>query len=387
MAGLRKKTVINENGKKGASFMTEKDADLKNEVPEWTEADQIILENPSHPEYKAVAKKAQLLGIEAPKQEGGSWATQTGPSDAMPAAPENISELDTKGTAKGNQGDNKVENAGEMDTRAVENAQKNMRDAMTPEEKEKYYNEGTGTVEGKPEDYLDEDEKKRLEAEKLAAGKGDIKTEDVGDSGSAKKDAEEIVKEVAPKGDKNNRHYKATKSIWSAYYDGDFGEPGSKEAKEVAWYYTIDSLAKLGNKIGKNIRNVGAAWSGGTIDTSEDEKSAWTEHQESLRKEASDITKEGMGGSAGRQAMSENLRNEAMSLANDRNTTVKDLIDFYAKKMGKADSPITEQTYANIIANLAGAGSNMSLGDKIVTMGGDGIIDKVYNAVAGFFGF
>lgn len=202
-----------------------------------------------------------------------------------------------------------------------------------------------------------------------------------GETGSASKDAEEIV------GDKNNRHYRAVKSIWSAYYDGDFGPPGSKEAKEVAWYYTIDSLAKLGNKIGKSLRNVGAAYVGGAIDNSEDEKSAWQEHQDSLRKEASDITKEGMGGSAGRQAMSENLRNEAMSLANDRNTTVKDLIDFYAKKMGKADSPITEQTYANIIANLAGAGSNMSLADKVVTMGGDGLVDKVYNAVANFFGF
>lgn len=201
----------------------------------------------------------------------------------------------------------------------------------------------------------------------------DVKEENksAGETGSASKDAEEIVEDAVPNGDKNNRHYRAVKSIWSAYYDGDFGPPGSKEAKEVAWYYTIDSLAKLGNKIGKSLRNVGAAYTGGAIDTSEDEKSAWTEHQESLRKEASDISKENMGGSAGRQAVSENLRNEAQVLMNDKNATVKDLIDKYVQKMEEAGNPVSEQMYANLVANLAGSG--MSMNDSLMSLGAGGL--------------
>lgn len=213
-------------------------------------------------------------------------------------------------------------------------------------------------------------------------GDGNKETEeDPGNTGSATEDAKTIIENSdAPKGDKNNRHYKAVKSIWSAYYDGDFGEPGSKEAKEVAWYYTIDSLAKLGNKIGKSLRNVGAAYVGGAIDNSEDEKSEWAKNRETLRNEATSMTQEEMGGKAGRQKIAEQLRNEAQALMNNKNATVQDLINKYAQKMEEAGNPVSEQMYAQLVANLAGSG--MSLNDSLISLGAGGI-----NAVLKHLGF
>ena len=381
----RKKTVINEDGSKGPSFMTDKDADFTNEL-NWDENDQLLFEAGD----KAAYNKAKTMGIldevqakaKANKNEqAGDWAKKEGLSDTLPPAPESISSLDEKGVPKGNQGDNKIEKAGEMDTGAVENAQKNMYNAMTQEERDKYNTEGTGTVEGKPEDYLDEEEKKRLEAEKAAreAREGTTSEEteaDPGNTGSATTDAENITKDIP--GDKNNRHYRAVKSIWSAYYDGDFGPPGSSEAKEVAWYYTIDSLGKLASNIGRSLRNVGAAYVGGAIDDGED-KSEWQEHRDSLRKEATGMDTENMGGAASRQANAELLRNSAISLQNNRAATVNDLIEEYKRKANEAGNPVSEAVYANIMANLAGAG--ISPTTQIAGMGA-GVLDKAIELIS-----
>lgn len=379
--GYRKKTDVNT----GKSFTTNKDADFTNEL-NWDENDQILFENGD----KAAFNKAKTMGIldevqakaKANKNEqAGDWAKEKGLSDTLPPAPENISSLDEKGVPKGNQGDNKIEKAGEMDTRAVENAQENMYNAMTQEERDKYNTEGTGTVPGKPEDYLDEEEKKRLEAEKAAreAREGTTSEEteaDPGNTGSATKDAKTITENIP--GDKNNRHYRAVKSIWSAYYDGDFGPPGSKEAKEVAWYYTIDSLGKLASNIGRSLRNVGAAYVGGAIDDGED-KSEWQEHRDALRKEAAGMDTEAMGGAASRQATAEILRNSAMSLQNNKAATVNDLIDEYKRKANEAGNPVSEAVYANIMANLAGAG--ISPTTQIAGMGA-GVLDKAIELIS-----
>lgn len=202
--------------------------------------------------------------------------------------------------------------------------------------------------------------------------------EDPGNTGSAEKDTKTIIESSdVPKGDKNNRHYKAVKSIWSAYYDGDFGEPGSKEAKEVAWYYTIDSLAKLGNKIGKSLRNVGAAYTGGAIDNSEDEKSEWAKNRETLRNEATSMTQEEMGGKASRQAQLENMRNQAQSIANARGVTVNQLIEETKQRANQAKAEGNDQlalAYLGLAASFAGQPVS---GEQMLAMEGMSIFQDI----------
>lgn len=195
----------------------------------------------------------------------------------------------------------------------------------------------------------------------------------VGESGSAKKDAEEIVDSAVPEGDKNNRHYKAVKSIWSAYYDGDFGPPGSKEAKEVAWYYTIDSLAKLANNIGKSLRNVGAAYTGGAIDTSEDEKSEWAKNRETLRNEATSMTQEDMGGKAGRQAELETIRNDLQKQARARGVPLQNLIEHLNQAAANAPNEQMKLAYMG----LAAATGNGEVSDaQMIAMQATGLLEE-----------
>lgn len=134
----------------------------------------------------------------------------------------------------------------------------------------------------------------------------------------------------------------------------------------------------MASNIGRSLRNIGAAYVGGTIDDGED-KSQWQEHRDSLRKEATGMDTESMGGAASRQANAELLRNSAMSLQNNRTATVNDLIEEYKRKANEAGNPVSEAVYANIMANLAGAG--ISPTTQIAGMGA-GVLDKAIELIS-----
>ena len=112
---------------------------------------------------------------------------------------------------------------------------------------------------------------------------------------------------------------KATASIWDAYYNGDFGldENGNptEEAKSIATYFTIDAIAKLAGNLGKRIGNVGAQFTGGTIDNNF-ETSDWENRRDQLLNEANQMQAEELGGPAARKAESEKLANEGAALGN-----------------------------------------------------------------------
>lgn len=112
---------------------------------------------------------------------------------------------------------------------------------------------------------------------------------------------------------------KATASIWDAYYNGDFGldENGNptEEAKSTAVYFTIDAIAKLAGNLGKRIGNVGAQFTGGTIDNNF-ETSDWENRRDQLLNEANQMQTEELGGPAARKAESERLANEGAALGN-----------------------------------------------------------------------
>lgn len=101
---------------------------------------------------------------------------------------------------------------------------------------------------------------------------------------------------------------KATASIWDAYYNGDID-------KSTAVYFTIDAIAKLAGNLGKRIGNVGAQFTGGTIDNNF-ETSDWENRRDQLLNEANQMQAEELGGPAARKEKSETLANEGAALGN-----------------------------------------------------------------------
>ena len=101
---------------------------------------------------------------------------------------------------------------------------------------------------------------------------------------------------------------KATASIWDAYYNGDID-------KSTAVYFTIDAVAKLAGNLGKRIGNVGAQFTGGTIDNNF-ETSDWENRKDQLLNEANQMQAEELGGPAARKAEAETLANEGAALGN-----------------------------------------------------------------------
>ena len=105
-----------------------------------------------------------------------------------------------------------------------------------------------------------------------------------------------------------NQYNKAMMSIWDAYRAGEI-------SKETAGYFTIDAIATLAKNLGRSIGNVGAQFSGGTIDNGHDE-SKWGQRQNALLNEEIGKETESLGGAAGRQAESESLDLEAKRIRN-----------------------------------------------------------------------
>ena len=105
-----------------------------------------------------------------------------------------------------------------------------------------------------------------------------------------------------------NKYNKAMMSIWDAYRKGEI-------SKETAGYFTIDAIATLAKNLGRSIGNVGAQFSGGTIDNGHDE-SKWGQRQNALLNEEIGKETESLGGAAGRQAQNEILDIEAKKIRN-----------------------------------------------------------------------
>ena len=84
------------------------------------------------------------------------------------------------------------------------------------------------------------------------------------------------IKESDSKDTKNakGRYNKSMMSIWDAYNNGLID-------KETAGYFTIDAISTLAKNLGRSIGNVGAQFSGGTIDQGHDE-SMWDQRRNEI---------------------------------------------------------------------------------------------------------
>lgn len=165
-----------------------------------------------------------------------------------------------------------------------------------------------------------------------------------GSGGGGGKDPEDPPK--AP-----NRYY----SVWDAYWKGAFGEPGSKEAKGAAAYYTVDAIANYFKNLSKGIGNIGAQFSGGTVDTSDDTPSEWQKAMNVMNEEQRELWGEQQGGQRTRNAKAQNADIYAKELANARTWSQNQIVEYAAKKFKEVDDPAWKIFYGMLARGEADA--------------------------------
>lgn len=299
------------------------------------EAKEIVAQGPSNSKYNAAKER-----LENPHW----WEIEEGPAQDIIDANEKkgvtSSDIAERGLtpeeqgviAKGNQGDNAIENPYAQDTSEVtERHLQEKASVQTPENME------PATFTTDPQKFGAISESEKIE---------EMTTPQVNDT----KD-EKVAK---------NRYKQSTKSIWDAYRDGDID-------KATAGYFTIDALAKLASNLGRGIGNVGAQFTGGTIDQGKD-VSDWEKRRNELLEEEIGMETEDLGGKASRRRTSEILDNEIKTLSKNRYATVNDLMNSVKKKAEDPNLSETErQAYLTIAAAIAGA--NMSETTQLASLG------------------
>lgn len=276
---------------------------------------------------------------EAAREAGtaeGAWASQKGPSDEIIeniTGKENPTKEDIMDAAnkiiedsknslqqgiqsKGNLGDNNIANPDALDTSEVTKLHNELKSMAQTEE-----NMEPGTWSNTPEQV--EEAKNKAGITKTVPG-----STSAGDGNDDGGGSDDDGGDGDSDPDKNYK--KSMMSIWDAYRAGLI-------SKETAGYFTIDAIATLAKNLGRSIGNVGAQFSGGTIDNGHDE-SKWGQRQKAVLEEEIQKELEGLGGKASRQAESEKLDNEAKKI---RNTyTPKQLeqqIEMFKKELEKAE--------------------------------------------------
>ena len=196
--------------------------------------------------------------------------------------------------SKGNPGDNNINNPDALDTSEVDKLHNELKSMAQTEE-----NMEPGTMTFTPE---------QVEEAKNNAGI----TKEVPGSTSANNVLSDVVtpKETDTQEERNakGKYNKSMMSIWDAYRAGEID-------KETAGYFTIDAIATLAKNLGRSIGNVGAQFSGGTIDNGHDE-SKWGQRQNTLLNEEIGKETESLGGAAGRKAESESLDIQSKRIRN-----------------------------------------------------------------------
>lgn len=222
--------------------------------------------------------------------------------------------------SKGNPGDNRINNPDALDTSEITKLQNELKSMAQTEE-----NMEPGTMTFTPE---------QVEEAKNNAGI----TKEVPGSTSANNALTDSVSDaVTPKEndtpDERNakgKYNKSMMSIWDAYRAGEID-------KETAGYFTIDAIATLAKNLGRSIGNVGAQFSGGTIDNGHDE-SKWGQRQNAMLSEEIQKEKEGVGSAASRQAESESLDNQAKRIRNAYTPTqLENQIEMFKRDLEMAD--------------------------------------------------
>ena len=222
--------------------------------------------------------------------------------------------------SKGNPGDNRINNPDALDTSEITKLQNELKSMAQTEE-----NMEPGTMTFTPEQV--EEAKNNAGITKEVPGStsaNNALTDSVSDAVTPKEnDSPEVISS-------KNKYNKSMMSIWDAYRAGEID-------KETAGYFTIDAIATLAKNLGRSIGNVGAQFSGGTIDNGHDE-SKWGQRQNAMLSEEIGKETESLGGAAGRKAESESLDNQAKRIRNAYTPTqLENQIAMFKRDLEMAD--------------------------------------------------
>lgn len=285
--------------------------------------------NGTTPEEEKKKIQSEILGK-------GSWALEAGEADKVlqeSTGKENPTKEDVQksiqgiidnpypsiGDAKGNPGDDHINNPNEADTADLVKVQQALeklsgqKDSYTPEEIEAAKNEAgiTKNVPG-------------------STSANNALTDSVSDAVTPKEN--DTPKQAEAKG----KYNKSMMSIWDAYRNGDID-------KETAGYFTIDAIATLAKNLGRSIGNVGAQFSGGTIDNGHD-TSMWEQRRDSMFNTELQKETEGV----------DTFDNKFKQLSYNRNSTINDLIEAVKSDADKLsdDNPL-KIAYLSLAAMIA----------------------------------
>ena len=317
----------------------------------------------------AAEKQAKMKAAEEAGTGNGAWAFQEGPSDkiiqeatgkenpthdeAMAKIQETAEQRLTReqmGTqAKGNKGDDHINNPNEADTADLVKVQQALeklsgqKDSYTPEEIEAAKNEAgiTKNVPG-------------------STSANNALTDSVSEAVTPKEN--DTPEEHNAKG----KYNKSMMSIWDAYRNDDID-------KETAGYFTIDAIANLAKNLGRSIGNVGAQFSGGTIDNGHD-TSMWEQRRDSmfnteLQKETEEV---------------KTFDNILKGYQTNRAATVNDMLNDFRAKANDPSLSETEKRFYQILAvQLAGAGLD---GNAQIATIGSGVWDDIKSKFGEWFG-
>ena len=333
---------------------------------------------------KAAAEKQAKMNAAKEAGTGNWWEKEDGPAAKVIEKNGNTTAADIAERmltpeqmgiqAKGNEGDDHINHPNSLDTSDITKLGKKELASVQTED-----NMNPATYSISNDDRVQMMKDAGISPEKIENEVNTTISDSVSDVATPKKDD--------PPGviDDKNKYNKAMMSIWDAYRAGEI-------SKETAGYFTIDAIATLAKNLGRSIGNVGAQFSGGTIDNGHDE-SKWGQRQNALLNEEIGKETESLGGAAGRQAESEILDNEAKKIRNaytpeqleqqiemfkrdlemadidlDIAHSRTDLINFIKKYPDYAKSPFKMGLVAFLTqAGVAGAANNASktLGDAI----------------------
>ena len=269
--------------------------------------------------------------------------------------------------AEGNKGDDHINNPNSLDTADITKLGKK---ALASVQTEDNMNPSTYSISNDDKVQMMKDA--GISPEKIENEVNTTMSDSVSEAVTPKEN--DTPKQAEAKG----KYNKSMMSIWDAYRAGEI-------SKETAGYFTIDAIATLAKNLGRSIGNVGAQFSGGTIDNGHDD-SKWGQRQNALLNEEIGMETESLGGAAGRQAESESLDNQAKRIRNaytpaqleqqiemfkndlEMAHSKTDLINFIKSDPDYEKSPFKMGLVAYLTqAGAAGAANNASktLGDAI----------------------
>jgi len=192
-------------------------------------------------------------------------------------------------------------------------------------------------------------------------------TEDLGEAGGNASSAGETTSSDSDKDKNSKKEYnKSMMSIWDAYHNGLID-------KETAGYFTVDALATLAKNLGRGIGNVGAQFSGGTIDQGHD-TSMWEQRKDKifnteLQKESEEI---------------KTFDNLLKGYQTNRAATVNDMLNDFRTKANDKNLSETERKFYQILSvQLAGAGLD---GNTQIASIGAGVWDDIKSKFGEWFG-